>query len=261
MRLPTNAAVRLAAIALVVAGMGIAQKVLSAKAGLVYFVLGRVSIAGSGPLRAGMVNRQLRPGGILFSDAGRAEVLLNPGAVLRIGDRTRIRMDNVDLTNPRVSIEAGSAVITINELEKPARVEIRIGGGVVVLKADGVYRFDADSLNPRVRVFGGQAETYREAPASSASAVPKIAKRGQSLSLPDLQIGKFDLKDADALQQWAEKRGTPPAPKLLQNGCLPLPANASESAVRMRNCTPAFDMSQLPAPPPSRTPSPLGTAP
>src|ERR1700733_6413894 len=102
--------VRLIAFALVAAGVGIAQDVISAKAGLVYFVVGRVSIVGRGKLAIGPVNRQLNEGESLFSEAGRAEVLLNPGTVLRIGDKTRIRMDGVELTDTRISIETGSAV-------------------------------------------------------------------------------------------------------------------------------------------------------
>jgi hypothetical protein len=112
----------------------------------------------------------------LFSEAGRAEVLLNPGTVLRIGEMTRIRMDSVDLTDTRVSIEAGSAVITVNRVSKLDRVEIHVGGAVVVMKSACVYRFDADRLDadtPRLRVFRGQAEAYREEEASSENGALK----------------------------------------------------------------------------------------
>src|SRR5579863_7122051 len=100
---------RLAALALIAAGVGMAQGVISAKAGLVYFVDGQVAVAGSRPLARGATNRQLNPGEVLLSEVGRAEVLLNPGTVLRIGNKSAIRMDRVELTDARVSIEAGSA--------------------------------------------------------------------------------------------------------------------------------------------------------
>jgi len=203
---------RLAALALIAAGVGMAQKVISAKAGLVYFVEGHAAVAGSGPLAAGEVNRQLNPGEILFSENGRAEVLLNPGTVLRIGDRTAIRMDRVELTDARVSVEAGSAVVTVYQAPKLDRVEIGIGGAVVKMEGAGVYRFDSDgSDRGALRVFSGQAFVYRENGVyREGGASQAVAKRGQAVRLQDLQVGKFDVKAADALQQWAETRGAPP---------------------------------------------------
>src|SRR5579863_9200337 len=127
--------VRLISLALVTTGVGIAQDVISAKAGLVYFVLGRVSIVGGERLASGPENRQLNSGEILFSEAGRAEVLLNPGAVLRTGDMTRLRMDNVELADTHVSIEAGSAVVTVSQIPKLARVAIHIAGVGVAMKS------------------------------------------------------------------------------------------------------------------------------
>jgi hypothetical protein len=249
-------AVRFAAIALVAVVAGQAQRVISAKAGLVYFVLGHVSIAGSGRLPTGMVTRRLNAGEILFSEAGRAEVLLNSGTdpmlwnsgtVLRIGERSRMRMDSVELADTRVSIEAGSAVVTVNQLPKPDHVEVRIGGAVVVMKGAGVYRLDAgspDTGDPRLRVFRGQAEVYRlsspprdgEDPLENGSG-KTVVKRGQELRLPDLQAGRFNPKNADALQRWAEKRGTPPPPiPMPPMMCYSAPTNMATFTDWLTNC-------------------------
>jgi hypothetical protein len=233
--------VRLTLFALVAAGVGIAQQMISAKAGLVYFVLGRVSIAGRGRLAIGALNRQLKEGEILLSEAGRAEVLLNPSTVLRIGGMTRIRMDGVDLMDTRVSIEAGSAVVTVNQLPKLDRVEIHIGAAVVVMKSVGVYRFDADRARADasvLRVFSGEALVFREEGASPENgALKTVAKRGQAVRLQDLQAGKFDLKDSDALQEWAEIRGTPPPiPPMPPMVCYSDPTKLGELKEYMRDC-------------------------
>ena len=196
---------RITALALIAAGAGHGQQVVTAKAGLIYFVRGRVSIAGRGPLTIGAAKPGLKAGETLFSEAGHAEVLLNSGAVLRIGDFTRIRMDSVELTDTRVSVEGGSAVVTVNELPKPDHVEIYMGGAVVVMNSEGVYRFDADeAAGPRLRVFSGQAEVHwQESPKA-------VVKHGQVIYLRNLQLAGFDRKDADELQQWAAKRNVPP---------------------------------------------------
>ena len=86
------------------------SRVISAKAGFVFFVQGRVSVEG-GPLSTGEHFRQLRNGESLSTQRGRAEVLLNPGVVLRLGDMSRLHMDDVKLTDACVSLESGSAVI------------------------------------------------------------------------------------------------------------------------------------------------------
>jgi hypothetical protein len=232
--------VRLTASAIVAAGAGIAQDVISAKAGLVYFAAGHVSIAGSGRLASGPVSHQLSEGESLFSETGRAEVLLNPGTVLRIGDKTRIRMDGVELTDTRISIETGSAVITVRQLPKLDRVEIHIGSAVVVMKSDGVYRFDADRLGgspPRLRVFSGQAETYRKEELSSEEGGLKtLAKHGQAVQLQDLLVSKFDRKDTDELQRWADIRGAPPVILMPPTVCYSTPTNMAEFKDYMRVC-------------------------
>jgi len=226
---------RLAILALSAATLAHSQNVISAKAGLVYFVTGDVSIAGSGPLAAGSVNRQLQQGDTLFSETGRAEVLLNPGTVLRIGERTRVRMDSLSLTDAHVSIEAGSAVVTLSGAPKFDRVTIHIGGSVVAPRTAGIYRFDADGT-PLLRVFRGDAETSPEQSTfSEASFAAVSAKRGQAVRLADLHVSKFDPNAADAVQQWAETRGTPPpTPMLPPMMCLSSPSiNAPASTTKM----------------------------
>ncbi len=201
---------RLAIVALSASAAALAQKVISAKAGLIYFVEGKVSIEGSGRLSWGSKTRQLNPGETLVSERGRAEVLLNPGTVLRLGDASRIRMDSVDLTDTRVTLEGGSAVITVNNPPKLDRIEIHAGSVVVALKGDGVYRFDADGSGvsaPRVRVYAGQIE------ASAPGGATVLASRGQAVNLEDLQRTEVDTREADGLQLWAESRSTTPYSK------------------------------------------------
>jgi hypothetical protein len=191
------------ALALTAGGMALAQEVVSAKAGMVYLVIGRISVEGSGRLAVGAPNRQLLEGETLFDESGRAALSLNPGTILSIGDATRVRMDNVDLTDTRVSLLTGSAVLTVNRAPKLDRVEIRIAGAIVVPKGDGVYRLDSNPA--RLRVYSGAAEVFL------GSGLPKIiAKRGQSFYLQDLQLTRFDTDDADSLQLWGQKQTAHP---------------------------------------------------
>lgn len=243
MRASIHPVVRLAAFALAAAGGMFAQDVISAKAGLVYFVAGRVSIAGGGLLASGRTNYRLNQGEILLSETGRAEVLLNPGTVLRIGDNTRILMGRAELTDTRIFIEAGSAVVTVRHPPKLDRVEIHIGGAVVAIKGPGLYRFDASRLKansldppgPWVRVYRGQAVATGSAGENSASKV--TATRGQAVRLPGLRLSKFDLSDSDSLQQWAEKQGTPPPVAMMPPmRCYSNPLNTADLVSWIKEC-------------------------
>ena len=85
-----------------------------------------------------------------------AEILLNPGTVLRLGDMSRLRMDDVKITDACVSLESGSAVVTVNYILKTDHVRVVAGDSVIVMKQAGVYRLDV--TQGRLRVFSGLAE-------------------------------------------------------------------------------------------------------
>ena len=191
---------RLAMVAVFAANVGFAQKVISARAGLVYFVKGRVSVTGSGRLPTGARLHQLSSGEELFTERGRTEILMNPGAVLRLGEMSRLRMDDVDLTRSKVSIESGSAVVTVRQMPKPDCVLVEVNGAVVVLKHPGMYRFDADGS--RLRVFDGRAELAEDH--------ALVVKRGQSVALEDWVVARFNTKDSDDLESWAAAQSYQP---------------------------------------------------
>lgn len=159
---------------------------------------------GSGRLSPGAKLRQLRGGETVVTVRGRVEILLNPGAVLRLADMSRLRMEDVALTDARVSIESGSAVVTIQDMPKPDRVLIEIGGATVALKRDGTFRFDA--APSRLRVFDGRAELL-----GAAGKDALVIKRGQSVSLDAWEVSKFNTKESDGFERWAEARS--PAPR------------------------------------------------
>jgi hypothetical protein len=166
----------------VLASGAFAQRVISAKAGFVYYVQGRAFVEG-GRLKTGESFRQLKAGEILSTERGRAEVLLNPGTILRLGDMSRLHMDNVNLTDACVSLEYGSAVITVNYILKTDHVRLVAGGNVIVMKQAGVYRLDIGRLDVgqgRLRVFSGRAEVLRE-----GSTALVTAKRGRAVNLDD----------------------------------------------------------------------------
>lgn len=187
-----------------------AQSVISTQSGLVYSVRGRVSVEGSGSLPMGGKLRQLKSGEILAAERGRAEVLLNPAAVLRLGNMTRVRMDDVQLSDPCLTLLSGSAVISIIQLAKGRmpkddHIEIHLAGGIVVLTHPGEYRFDADP-NAGLRVFDGRAEVL-------GAATPVFLRRGKSIGFEHFEVMKFNARSMDTLERWARASSEPARPR------------------------------------------------
>src|SRR3974377_1359907 len=87
------------------------QSVISTRSGVVHFFEGAVYV-GDPPLESHPGRFPSIPQGAeLRTEAGRAEVLLTPGVFLRIGEHTTIRMIASELSDSRVELLAGSAIV------------------------------------------------------------------------------------------------------------------------------------------------------
>jgi hypothetical protein len=185
---------------LVLAALNVsAQAILSTRAGLVYYVEGEVAV--EGPTRAPAdKDLQLRPGERLLIRKGKAEVLVTPGALLRLGDDAVLRMRSTSLEAPELELEAGSSILEVDKMPMGNSVRIRLGDAYVVLKEDGLYRLDYATSN--LRVYGGKADVLL--PGARAIEVhPRFALRLQG---KEATVRRFDSRQQDALHAWAASR-------------------------------------------------------
>lgn len=177
------------------------QTVISAKAGLVDLVDGAVFVdqkkveakTGSFP--------ELKPNATLSTTDGRAEVLLNPGVSLRIGERSSMKMLQTRLSDSRLELLTGSAVIEANEIAKDTAVTVVAKGAVVVLKKAGLYRFDFDPA--RLRVFAGEASVEMGDRTIEVGSGKMLAFEGENAAV----VLKFKKEQTDALDRWSRRRG------------------------------------------------------
>jgi hypothetical protein len=101
-----------------------AQNVISAQAGMINNTEGLV-LLGNSPVQ--LTNGrfpQMRPQEVLSTSAGRAEVLLNPGSFVRLGENTSIRLLSDSLTQPAYEVLGGSSVLEMAAAPKDASVTI-----------------------------------------------------------------------------------------------------------------------------------------
>ncbi len=139
---------------------------------------------------------------MLDTKQGKAELLLIPGAFLRIGDQSRIRMVSSGLADTRVELLRGSAILEVDEIYKETNLFMEVDGATARIEKKGLYAFNAD--RPAVRVLDGKATVYQ-------GDTPVTLKKGREVLLASAQPLKAqkankDARESDALYRWSKIR-------------------------------------------------------
>jgi hypothetical protein len=174
------------------------QQMISARAGMIHYVEGKV-FAGDDQLDGKFGNfPQIKENQVVRTEEGRAEVLLTPGVFLRAGENTSFRMITNRLIDTRLEFLKGSAIVESDDMLKDNSVTIVAKDATVHLRKQGVYRFDSEPS--RLRVFKGAVDV-------EGNGKTFELKEGKELNLAgDMAISKFDTKDSDALSRWSYRR-------------------------------------------------------
>ena len=142
-------------LCMLAAGSACAQYVISSHSGVIQYVEGRAFL-GDKPVEPKFgqfpdikENQEFR------TEDGRAEVLLTPGVFLRIGENSSIRMLSTRLTDTRVEVLSGSAVVESNEMPKDNAIQLVYKKDSIQLQKQGLYRLDTEPA--RFEVFDGEA--------------------------------------------------------------------------------------------------------
>jgi hypothetical protein len=192
--------VRLAAAIVFAAGLnaGYAQQVISAQSGTVHYIEGSVYV---GQKRVESKFGQfpsLKQGQDLRTEDGRAEMLLTPGAFLRVAERSSIRMLANHLSDTRVEVLSGSAMVECDELLPDNSLTLVYHGDNIKLQKHGLYRLDADRAS--FSVYDGQAVVQSDTGQLTL-------KKGKQTGLNGvLQAEHFDTKLGDGFLAWSQQR-------------------------------------------------------
>jgi hypothetical protein len=194
---------RLALAVLAPTGALLAQDVVSARAGLIHYLEGKVYLQEQEldqTPSTKLFSRfpEVKENERLRTAMGRAEILLSPGAVLRIGEDSQIRMISNRLIDTRLELESGSAVVDVSELQKENSITILVKDATVQLRKSGLYRLSASPAT--LMVYDGQAEVV-------ADDVRRTVKKGTSLTMEGaITASKFDTERGDSLLRWSLRR-------------------------------------------------------
>jgi hypothetical protein len=168
--------------------------------GTLNYVEGQVAINGQTVTPKQVGSAQVEQGGVIGTGTGKAEILLNPGVVLRIGDNSQVRLDSTALLNPRVNVLRGDAMVEADQVFKQNNIQIAVADSVTTLDKEGLYEFNA--AGPMVRVFKGKADVMDRGMNISVDKDHELM-----LASAKLKAHKFDSKAIeDDLYAWSALR-------------------------------------------------------
>jgi hypothetical protein len=144
----------------------------------------------------------LRQGQTLATGNGFAEVLLTPGAFLRLGHNSQIQLLTAGLAETRAQLQAGSAIVEVDQLIKGTDLAVVMNNATAQIEKKGLYDFDASQR--AVRVLDGKATVMEGAGRKS------LGKNDEVLlaSAEPLKKRDFDASavKAEPLYVWSEAR-------------------------------------------------------
>lgn len=179
-----------------------AQEIVSAKAGLIHEAEGEVQINGKDFQQEGLRFSSMKEGDTLSTRAGRAEILLNAGSILRIGEDSSFNLVSAGLTDTRVKLEAGMIVVEVADLPKETSATLEVNGQQIALRKRGLYEFAAESPS-RIRVYEGELEIAK----ASGEPVRISKERQYDLASSNAVVTKFDAdSDNSVLYRWGARR-------------------------------------------------------
>ena len=175
----------------------LAQPVISAKSGVVSYVIGKVMVGDQVVRPSETKLTEIKENAVLRTEDGRAEVLLTLGSVLRTGDNSSFKMLTNRLIDTRVDLLSGTHIVEVAEVQKDNNLTLIAKDATVVITKRGLYRFDVDqNAYQSVRRSIG---CDRERPKHAGGC-------GQDDRYNTASVEKFDKEDTDAMDHWAQRR-------------------------------------------------------
>jgi hypothetical protein len=169
--------------------------------GAVNFIEGQVALEGKTLAPAGGEGIQVGSGQTLSTGQGKAEVLLTPGAFLRLGDRTAVKMGPRSASDIRVELLQGDALLEVVQLGA-GRLQVLDGQARVSVERPGIYELHASQ--PAVAVVAGKARIQENDHSFELGKGRELTWRETAAGNPG-RLARGSL-GADALYAWSEQR-------------------------------------------------------
>jgi hypothetical protein len=175
----------------------LAQPVISAKSGVVSYVIGKVMVGDQEVKPSETKLTEVKENAVLRAEDGRAEVLLTLGTILRTGDNSSFKMLTNRLIDTRVELLTGNHIVEVAEIQKDNNLTLVVKDATVVITKRGLYRFDVDQNH--IKVFDGVLGV-------TVNGQSTLVGAGKMIDNATASVEKFDKEATDSLDHWAKRR-------------------------------------------------------
>lgn len=180
------------------------QRTQVAQPGAINYVEGQVSLDGQAITQAAVGSAVLGAGHTLQTTSGKVEVLLTPGVFLRLGPNSAVQMISPSLSDTRVQLVRGQAMMEVADFQKENRIQVTMPGSEASVMRRGIYEFIA---NPAMaRVYDGKLDVTMSDRTRSLGKGDQVALVPANLKL---RTESFDLSKTEAsndLYNWSKLR-------------------------------------------------------
>jgi hypothetical protein len=177
-----------------------AQSVVSTHSGLLYFFEGSVFIGDKEVEQKFGKFPDVDEGRELRTENGRAELLLTPGVFLRVAANSSVRMLSSQLSDTRVELLRGSAILEANPDSADTKVTLVYKNWQLRVPHQGVYRIDSEP--PQVQAYKGEVEVSVLGKTDAVT-----VKEGESLPFAAVLVAdKSPAPGSDDFKNWAMTR-------------------------------------------------------
>jgi hypothetical protein len=124
--------------------------------GTINYVEGQVSLDGAPVTPQSIGTATLKPGQTLDTGEGFVEVLLTPGAFLRVGHNSEVRIVSAGLADTQVELVRGASMLEVDQIIQNTNLSVLMNGATAHIQKNGLYNFD--TARQTVMVLDGKAK-------------------------------------------------------------------------------------------------------
>lgn len=201
-RLITFLPVIVLAFASVSFGQNRERFMISAKAGAVNNVVGRVMVArqGQAPQLLSSTDDLASKDEVTTGATSNAEILLNPGSYLRLAENSEFQFEDISLDHLKLRLAKGSAIVEATGVaDMDLGIKVSTPNATFTIIRSGIYRINVEQGASELDVYKGRA--------SYGANANEILKGGNSVRVANgvRELAKVP-KDKDAFELWSKQR-------------------------------------------------------
>jgi hypothetical protein len=168
--------------------------------GMLNYIEGQASINGETLSVKSVGDSSVEPGQTIQTRDGKAEILLTPGVFLRLNNNSAATLVSGSLTNTRVELLHGQAMIEADDVHPENNLQVVDRGATAKIEKNGLYRFDVE--RPMIAVYDGKALVQE-----NDKSVEVKKDHAVALDTTPLKSKKFDKNGSeDDLYAWSKLR-------------------------------------------------------